>query len=335
MNDQPFFIIGTKRGGTTLLRLMLNTHSELAIPPESHFLIPLLEQYKKEYIIDEVDLSNILTLISRHPRLKYWSITGEQIMDLKSKVHLPLALGDLIDQVFRLEIENTGKVRWGEKTPEYVDIGQDLAVLFPSAFFIILTRDGRDVSISLKERGWEGWSTYQRARYWASSIRKMYAFKTNKNAHFIQYEQLVLNPEFCLNQICRFLNVTYEGEMKNFNLYSHSYITPLEKAKGIHRKLTRKPRADDINRWKIQSSKFEVWAFESVAHKELSAAGYKVLYFNPSNFLHLCARALYLIFATGVSLLEKSFHQIISVETRDRIKNRWFYKYIRRVIKSK
>ena len=36
-NSAPF-IVGAGRSGTTLLRMMLAVHPELAIPPETHFL---------------------------------------------------------------------------------------------------------------------------------------------------------------------------------------------------------------------------------------------------------------------------------------------------------
>ena len=32
------FVVGATRSGTTLLRLMLDAHPELAIPPETHFI---------------------------------------------------------------------------------------------------------------------------------------------------------------------------------------------------------------------------------------------------------------------------------------------------------
>jgi hypothetical protein len=32
------FVVGCGRSGTTILRLMLNAHPALAVPPESHFL---------------------------------------------------------------------------------------------------------------------------------------------------------------------------------------------------------------------------------------------------------------------------------------------------------
>ena len=44
--EPPFpapFVVGVGRSGTTLLRLMLDAHPELAIPPETHFLNPLIQ----------------------------------------------------------------------------------------------------------------------------------------------------------------------------------------------------------------------------------------------------------------------------------------------------
>ncbi len=44
---KKFFIIGVQRSGTTLLRLMLNAHSQITVPREAFFLMPLL---KKKYL---------------------------------------------------------------------------------------------------------------------------------------------------------------------------------------------------------------------------------------------------------------------------------------------
>ena len=36
----PLFIVGAQRSGTTMLRLMLDTHSQIAIPFETDFILP-------------------------------------------------------------------------------------------------------------------------------------------------------------------------------------------------------------------------------------------------------------------------------------------------------
>ncbi len=37
------FVVGVNRSGTTLLRMMLDAHPELTIPPETHFVPELIE----------------------------------------------------------------------------------------------------------------------------------------------------------------------------------------------------------------------------------------------------------------------------------------------------
>ena len=37
------FIVGVGRSGTTMLRLMLDAHPELTIPPETHFVPDLID----------------------------------------------------------------------------------------------------------------------------------------------------------------------------------------------------------------------------------------------------------------------------------------------------
>ena len=38
------FVVGVGRSGTTLLRLMLDSHPQLAIPAETHFVPELIER---------------------------------------------------------------------------------------------------------------------------------------------------------------------------------------------------------------------------------------------------------------------------------------------------
>jgi hypothetical protein len=41
MAQKPIFIIGSPRSGTTLLRLILDSHPNISCGPETHFLVDL------------------------------------------------------------------------------------------------------------------------------------------------------------------------------------------------------------------------------------------------------------------------------------------------------
>ena len=42
------FIVGVTRSGTTLLRLMLDAHPDMAIPPETHFVPALIKATRND-----------------------------------------------------------------------------------------------------------------------------------------------------------------------------------------------------------------------------------------------------------------------------------------------
>src|SRR5438046_320861 len=73
-NSPPFFLIGVARSGTTLLSLMLDTHSQLAIPYESHFIIPYFKDRQRVG-----DLSHkpqrvaLVTSILAEPAVSHWA----------------------------------------------------------------------------------------------------------------------------------------------------------------------------------------------------------------------------------------------------------------------
>ena len=46
---KPGFLIGVYRSGTTLLRYILDSHSNIAVPPETNFLYPLADMWRSEW----------------------------------------------------------------------------------------------------------------------------------------------------------------------------------------------------------------------------------------------------------------------------------------------
>ena len=73
--DKPFFsILGFQRSGTTLLRLLVDSHSKIAIPFESFVLVDFAKRYEqeKDFFDDEVVkerfVKDLLACISMFPK---------------------------------------------------------------------------------------------------------------------------------------------------------------------------------------------------------------------------------------------------------------------------
>src|ERR671937_2954580 len=62
------FIVGVPRSGTTLLRLMLDAHPDLAIPPETHFLPKLIRLCAEAEKAGEDARRRVVELLTTHRR---------------------------------------------------------------------------------------------------------------------------------------------------------------------------------------------------------------------------------------------------------------------------
>ena len=338
MKKSGFFIIGSKRGGTTLLRLMLNKHTQLIIPPESHFILPLVKTFPYlDRSLSFSQLEEIKSIIINHPRFDTWKMDAEEVDSVINSLDEPRILAAVIEGLFLRKIRDSGKTTWGEKTPEYIDIIPQLNSLFPESKFIALVRDGRDVAISLKDRGWEGWSIYQRAIYWKRCIRNIeFLNKLGNRTLMVKYERLVTNVEEVLSEITEFLDVVFEDKMLQFNQDYAKNITETEIKSGVHKKLNRMPDPKaDIGRWALQMSNSEVWRFESICHKELRLMDYDVAYYNQNNFLHRLGSFLYRIIGKIIVLLHVIYHFLFSRNVKQKLrKNRQYNKLRSLIVKS-
>ena len=62
----PFFIVGSSRSGSTLLRLMLDSHSRIAIPSETWYIAALLEAFPCDRPLTENEISAAVSMMTSH-----------------------------------------------------------------------------------------------------------------------------------------------------------------------------------------------------------------------------------------------------------------------------
>jgi hypothetical protein len=221
----PVFILGTQRSGTTLLRLILNAHSKIAIPEEARFLTPLLRtKYLKDNISGEA-LRRMILYLSSNEQFKLWNYDSREFFaHLSQKTQI--SLRELIDSMFSSYCASEGKTIWGDKSLFFgsIDI---LNALFPDSRFVHIVRDGRDV--------FDSWRKMDPTKNNAAVIALDWSYKLYKiecslkklapeRQLTIRYEDLIENPEGAIKTVCSSIGVEYETGMLEFHKTSHYYI---------------------------------------------------------------------------------------------------------------
>ena len=323
MSKSPFFIIGTQRGGTTLLRLMLDSHQHIGVPPESHFLKGLLKEWGIDQPIQKTQREAIFDCIRTTGRFETWKTTLPELAQVLDQLTYPTTLPKVIDAVFSAEVLKEDKQIWGDKTPEYITIFDQLALCFPEAKFVFLVRDGRDVVNSLWQRGWQGWSVLQRSQYWRDAVSKMLAFAVaNPNRSLcLKYEDLVLETEKSLHRITHFLKVPFDPEMLAFYTQAPTKITSMEQKQGIHQKMHRLPKPSDIQKWRFSNTPKQTFNSEAIMGNTLIQAGYTLTAYNPRKASHWLRAKLYKVSGNLMMFIHFIYHKMLGEKGRDFLRN--------------
>lgn len=279
-NTTPFFIVGSGRSGSTLLRMILSGHSRVAIPPETWYLLPLVELLPLSGALSCNQIDKAIEIMTQHYRWPDLKIDAQEFARQVHALENP-TLRDILDVVYRQKIAEEKKEIWGDKTPPYVEIIPQLHRLYPEAKFLHLVRDGRDVTKSFHTKGWYGPWLFSNTREWKRSINLYEKYNTAEYSTImmnVRYEDLVLDTEETVRKICLFLRLEFEPSMLEWQESVKNKVP--ERELHIHTKLFRKPKESDIFRWRHELSSIDVFAVESFIADELIKSGYELRFAN-------------------------------------------------------
>ena len=139
----PVFVLGVRRSGTTLLRVMLDRHSRLAVPDESYFIPQLADRHR-----GPIEVEAFVDDLRRLPTLREWEVDIDAV---RGRLRPGQPPGEAIAAVYETYAAARGKERWGDKTPMYMQRLPMLEGLFPTALYVHLIRDGRDCALSFAQ----------------------------------------------------------------------------------------------------------------------------------------------------------------------------------------
>ncbi|MCD6298164.1 MAG: sulfotransferase [Deltaproteobacteria bacterium] len=272
----PIFVIGVDRSGTTLLSLMLDSHSRIAIPYESHFFL----KYYKNRTKLVGDLTNpetrlaVVTRILQEPYVRKWDqkLSPEEIPLKRCN-----SLEEMINEIYLAYAKHFGKDIWGDKTPEYIKDIHILNKMFPSCKFVHIIRDGRDVALSIVDKWWGASDFMTAIRYWAYTVscaRKMLEMLPDDRYIELTFEDLVHDPEKQLSRIMEFLGLTFEANM----LTNYTQKASLKVGSDIdqhHVHLTEKPSSSQAFKWKKNLRPCDQAVAFEIAGEVLTKLGYE------------------------------------------------------------
>jgi Sulfotransferase family len=287
MNKKPpVFLLGSQRSGTTMLRLMMNNHPNLAIPHETAF-ITIYHKKLHSYgdLSDRDNARRLLDDVSQHLLVK----RGKLITDPEAVLRRPInSYRDFIDAIFEVYADSLGRARWGDKTPFYTPDIDILHGIFPDAKFLHIVRDGRDVILSQKSIEWMS-SNLPRLILdwqWKTTIAHKVGAVMGENFLEIRYEDLVREPETVLRKICSFIDEPYDPAMLSYSEKAQE-VVPAESLKW-HRNSIKPPDPSQLGKWKTGLAKAERVIFEQLAGDTLDLFGYEREHLAPT----MASRAL-------------------------------------------
>ena len=277
-NQKPIFIMGCERSGTTLIRLILHSHPNIALPPQTKFLKKI---YKRR--LQWLNLTNEANRIKlshwckdhfdNHTKLPDLGLESGDIC--KEIVSSATSLGAAATGVFKLYSRKFNKPRWGDKRPYYIKYLKQLLTLFPDAQIIHVVRDGRDCIASLMNMPWWKKDLAYTIMNWQEAIQEgKHAKRSLPVEQFIEirYEDFISHPEKWARELCRFLGEKYNSDMLKFQEIADIAVPDY---KMQWHSATRKPLSSNaIGRWKRDLEKWQIRLIEKTTGRELKEWGY-------------------------------------------------------------
>lgn len=253
---------------------MLNAHPEVAVPPESRFIVEL---WKGDEVIDA---DGFLATLASHKRFIAWDLPIATVTDELGHGQKPYA--ECIAATYRAYAHVHGKTLWGDKTPRYIESLPLLARLFPEASFIHLVRDGRDVALSYADVPFGPKTIAKAASLWRERV--LVGVETGRplgSERYLElrYESLVSDANEEIKALCEWLGFAFDPGMLDYTEKARESMLPRAEKYNPH--LTESPTRRTRD-WSRDMPESQVEVFEAVAGDALERLGYERRYPAPA-----------------------------------------------------
>lgn len=329
------FILCTERTGSSLLCLMLNLHPEIISPSEEPFALYLYPKYHKIVAWTDEDITSYVDdffMLSEKNMALYFTERAKfqgELLANRLLLNFERAVKITYLNFYDSEIIDKSAIRViVDKQIKYVYHLKSIQALFPSAKYIILTRDVRDNIISKKNRKLN-WYThpYFLTAIWKSAYSRMLAIPEDKRL-IIQFENMIFSIETVLQKICAFLSLEYDAKMKETTGVFEKFVLSRKELMGadftdkllqFHSGLRKPIDESKIGQYIGILNREKLLVIEGQTIKYLNEFGYvhnsKKITLSIIYFYHACLAYLYRPFLLGI-------YKTLPLALKRRLKNR-------------
>jgi hypothetical protein len=205
MDGGPIFIVGSMRSGSTMLRLILDSHPRIAIGGETGFMGGLLATR----------------------RIPGWKHGAEWFGRIGwTQDELDARLRDFYSGMFERYARSQGKVRWGDKTPFHTSHMEQMDQVFPDAVFVGIVRHPGAVAASLHRHFHYAFD--EAVAYWRDVNRQMLTAAGDLGDRFTlcRYEDLVHDSEEVLRELMPAIGESFDEALLRHHEVQKSQGSP-------------------------------------------------------------------------------------------------------------
>ena len=271
MNNNPIFVAGAERSGTSLMYALLASHPQIAMTRRTNFWPYFYNQYGDLGRCNNFE--RCLAAMMRYKRLLLLKPDPDRIR--REFWQGPPTYGRLFALLEEQHAERLGKPRWGDKSLDTERYADAILEEYPDAKILHMIRHPGDRYASAISRwkvirGRVGSGT----AYWLASARlaRRHQQRYPDQYKIIRYETLVSRTEETLREICDFI-----GEPFAISMITMGGAPAFRDSGGNSSYGPRKPgevTTGSLGRYRQVMSKPEIRFMQAVAKQHMTALGY-------------------------------------------------------------
>lgn len=240
ISQNPIFVVGFTRSGTTLLQSLIATQEGIYTFPETHFFCEYLNPYLR--FKDSIVVKECLDEFFRKARefsgldIEWYEIDYFKMLADKKTLTEKMLFENIVKHhlIKQLDDKSIPSVTWLEKTPYHGFVMEDILKFYPRARFVSIIRHPLPAIHSTKINIHPNESYEFIANKWKRMVNRTEEFKMRypEKICSVKYEDLIEDTGSVMKKIIDFLQTNFQGDKLNgFSNIAKHVVKPFEKWK--------------------------------------------------------------------------------------------------------